>query len=96
MTSDQRRHPRINSAFNVELSLPDQNPIRTKTRDISEGGAFVIIKEQDISPEMHMTVTVRVLGLPTGPGEAVQCQIVRLENEGLALKFLSDGGSEGD
>jgi hypothetical protein len=88
MQSDQRKSPRISSAFNVELSLPDQVTVKTKTRDISQGGAFVIIKEQDITPEIHMTLTIRVLGLPTGPGDPVQCQVVRLEDEGLGLRFI--------
>lgn len=88
MQSDQRKYPRINAAFTVELTLPDQPPLETRTRDISEGGAFVIIKEQDIGPELHMKVTVRVLGLPTGPGEPVECEVVRLSGEGLGLKFL--------
>lgn len=95
--SDKRKHTRIPSAFNVELSLPDQGVLKTRTRDISEGGAFVIIKELDITPEMHMTVTVRVLGLPTGPGDPVQCQVVRLEEEGIGLRFIrSESADETD
>lgn len=89
MANDQRKHPRIPAAFQVELSLEGVGSFTSKTRDISEGGAFVIMKEEDISPEMHMRLTVRVLGLPTGPGEPVECEIVRLEDEGCGLRFLS-------
>lgn len=92
MASDKREHPRMQAAFQVELSLGEDQTVLSKTRDISEGGAFVITKEQDISPELHMRLTVRVMGLPTGPGEPVQCEVVRLEEEGCGVRFLSDKG----
>lgn len=91
MTSEQRKHPRIPAAFSVELVAPD-GTTTAKTRDISDGGAFVIFREEDLTPDMHMRLTVRVMGLPTGPGDPIECEVVRKEGEGVGLRFVKNEG----
>ena len=89
MSEDKRNSPRIKAAFQVELTHPELGTIKTKTRDISEFGAFVIVNE-DATPELHMKVHIRVLGLPGEPGAPVESEVVRIEHEGVGLKFIRD------
>jgi len=90
MSRDKRKSPRIKASFQVELTHPELGAIKTKTRDISELGAFVIVDE-DSTPELHMKVHIRVLGLPGEPGTPVESEVVRIEHEGIGLKFIRDG-----
>ncbi|WP_157496795.1 PilZ domain-containing protein [Hahella ganghwensis] len=93
MTQDKRSSPRIKASFQVELTHPDLGTIKTKTRDISENGAFVIVNEEN-TPELHMRVSIRVLGLPGEPGAPVESEVVRIEHEGVGVKFIQDDDGE--
>lgn len=84
---NQRKSPRIKASFRVELSHPELGTITSRTRDISESGAFVILNEA-VTPSLHMHIHIRVIGLPTGNGDKVESEVVRVEDEGIALKFL--------
>ncbi|WP_369601534.1 PilZ domain-containing protein [Hahella sp. SMD15-11] len=84
---ESRRSPRIKATFKVELSHPELGVLVSRTRDISEGGAFVILNES-ISPTLHMRIRIRVIGLPMGAGEPVESEVIRIEDEGIALKFV--------
>ena len=90
MPEDKRRHHRVQAPFTVKLTLPDQGSFTTQTRDLSEGGAFVIIQESDVTPTLHMRLQIQVLGLPMGPGEAVECEVVRLTDDGIGVRFLDN------
>ncbi|WLQ14826.1 PilZ domain-containing protein [Hahella aquimaris] len=87
MSREKRSSPRIKANFRVELSSPQLGIIETRTRDVSEGGAFVIIAEET-TPELHMKVQIRVLDLPGEPGQSVESEVVRIENEGVGLRFI--------
>ncbi len=93
MSEDKRNSPRIKAAFQVELTHPELGVIKTKTRDISENGAFVIVNE-DSTPELHMKVHIRVLGLPGEPGAPVESEVVRIEHEGVGVKFIRDDNAD--
>ncbi|OZG72555.1 hypothetical protein BTA51_15680 [Hahella sp. CCB-MM4] len=93
MAEDKRNSPRIKASFQVELTHPEFGTIKTKTRDISENGAFVIVNEEQ-TPELHMRVSIRVLGLPGEPGAPVESEVVRIEHEGVGVKFIQDDQEE--
>ncbi len=95
MAEDKRNSPRIKASFQVELTHPELGTIKTKTRDISENGAFVIVNE-DQTPELHMRVSIRVLGLPGEPGAPVESEVVRIEHEGVGIKFIQENQSESE
>jgi hypothetical protein len=87
MGKDKRSSPRISASFKVEMSHPELGTVLTKTRDISDRGAFVFT-EQDASPDIKERVQLKVLGLPGEPASPVESEVVRVEYEGVGLKFV--------
>lgn len=89
MGKDKRASPRIPAKFNVELSHPELGTLFTKTRDISDQGAFVFT-EQSTSPDVNERVHLKVIGLPGEEASPVESEVVRVETEGIGLKFVNE------
>lgn len=89
MGKDKRASPRIPAKFTVELSHPEIGKVFTKTRDISDRGAFVFT-EKDNSPEVKERIQLKVLGLPGEEANPVESEVVRVEIEGIGVKFVDD------
>lgn len=89
MGKDKRASPRIPAKFKVELSHPQIGTVLTKTRDISDRGAFVFT-EKDHSPEVKERVQLKVLGLPGEEANPVESEVVRVEQEGIGVKFVAE------
>jgi hypothetical protein len=86
--SDQRLHIRTPLSCQIKLMHESVGEILVKTRDISEGGVFVVL-EPDQVPPIDTIVTGQVQGLG-GDAPTLRMQVVRIESGGVGLRFLSD------
>lgn len=82
-----RKFPRTRLRAEVKLSHPKVGEQRSHTRDISEGGAF-IMAEGIVLPEIGDVVEVQVQGLPGEAAPVVAMKVVRIDKEGIALQFI--------
>jgi PilZ domain-containing protein len=82
-----RKYPRTRLRAEVKLSHPKVGEQRTHTRDISEGGAF-IMREGIVLPEIGDVVEVQVQGLPGEVAPVVSMRVIRIDKDGVALQFL--------
>lgn len=74
----------------VKLNHPAAGEQKTHTRDISEGGAYVM-SEGLILPALGEIIEVQVQGLPGDAAPIVRMKVVRIDREGVGLEFLNDG-----
>lgn len=56
------------------------------TRDISDGGVFVVVDNEPFTPELGDKVEVQVQGLPV-PAPVLDMVVVRITNDGYGLQF---------
>lgn len=87
--SEQRRHLRIGLVVEIELTLPGEQPVTVRTRNISDGGLFLILDDIDMPP-IGTEVQVR-LKHQLGDGEDPpinRARVIRHEPEGIGLAFL--------
>lgn len=85
--SDRRIFPRMRVNFNVEVFHPGYGISTVKTRDMSDGGIFVIVESsRDLPPEGEI-VSVKVKGLH-GEEPILEMKIVRDTSDGVGLSFL--------
>ncbi|WP_417548401.1 PilZ domain-containing protein [Marinobacter segnicrescens] len=83
---DRREH--IRTALNARVSVV-HDTLGTRhfaTRDISDGGVFVVVEEDDFRPELGDVVRVQVQGLPV-PAPELRMVVVRLTVDGFGLQF---------
>lgn len=84
--SDRREH--IRTAINARVSVAHDTLGKRQfaTRDISDGGVFVVVEEADFAPQLGDVVTVQVQGLPV-PAPELRMVVVRLGVDGFGLQF---------
>lgn len=82
---DRREH--IRTALNAKVSVmhPDIGSRVFSTRDISDGGIFIVV-EDDFSPQLGDLVQVQVQGLPV-PAPVLEMVVVRKTVDGFGLQF---------
>lgn len=87
-TKELRGSPRVNISLRVNLTMTDNGQIYAVTRDISDGGIFLVL-DADAMPELGEQVNVQVQGLP-GKQEPpwVKMVVVRSEPSGVGLKII--------
>ena len=88
-SSELRRHLRIGLAVEIELTLPGQEPRHVRTKNISDGGLFLIIDDIKL-PALGTEVTVRLKN-QLGDGEEPplnRALVVRHESDGIGLEFI--------
>lgn len=88
---DSNRREHIRTAMNARVKLVhDQlGEFVFDTRDISDGGVFVVVGEQSFAPAIGDRVTVQVQGLPI-PAPVLNMIVVRKAPEGFGLQFKHD------
>jgi len=86
---NQRRHERFAVSMTVELVYPDDTVHQCMTRNISEGGLFVLLPESTFPPLGEM-VSISKL-----PGQDISTElphdtavVVHKDNEGIGLAFV--------
>lgn len=86
---DKRKYPRTEVILEVELGYPSGDAQVVHTRDISEGGLFLIL-ENLVKPQIGEVVNVKLIGDSAGKevfpsSEAI---VVRHEDSGIGLAFI--------
>ena len=56
------------------------------TRDISDGGVFIVVDTEPFAPSIGDSVQVQVQGLPV-PAPVLDMVVVRKTNDGFGLQF---------
>ena len=85
--SDQRRHVRTPYSCSIKIRHESIGELMVKTRDISDGGVFVILDPHHVPP-IGSTVTGQVQGL-MGDAPELQMEVVRVEPTGVGLRFIA-------
>lgn len=83
---DRREHFRTAMSAKVKVSHEQQGEFVFSTRDISDGGVFVVVDNEPFAPEMGDKVEVQVQGLPV-PAPVLNMVVVRITNDGYGLQF---------
>lgn len=86
--SDKRQSVRTPFACRIKIQHESIGELLVKTRDISDGGVFVIL-DPDKVPPIGSIVTGQVQGMP-GEAPVVDMEVVRAEPDGVGLKFLRE------
>ena len=56
------------------------------TRDISDGGVFIVVDTEPFAPSIGDSVQVQVQGIPV-PAPVLDMVVVRKTNDGFGLQF---------
>ena len=59
------------------------------TRDISDGGVFIVVDTEPFAPSIGDSVQVQVQGLPV-PAPVLDMVVVRKTNDGFGLQFADE------
>jgi len=89
MSSENRKHLRIGLVVDIELTLPGEAPVEVRTRNISDGGLYIILDKIEL-PAIGTEVKVRLKN-QLGDGEEPpvnRALVVRHETDGMGLQFL--------
>lgn len=89
MSVENRKHLRIGLVVDIELTLPGHDPIDVRTRNISDGGLYLVLDDIELPP-VDTEVMVRLKN-QLGDGEEPpvnRAKVVRHEPSGIGLKFL--------
>ncbi len=84
--SDLRQHIRTAMVCQIKIMSDDLGTILVKTRDISDGGTFVVLDAEKKLP-IGSFVKGEVQGL-VGDAPVLNMEVVRLEPTGVGLKFV--------
>jgi len=84
---DKRRHIRTPLACRIKIANNAIGEIIVKTRDISDGGVFVVL-EPDQVPPIGTHVTGQVQGL-MDDAPILEMEVVRVEPSGVGLRFVN-------
>ena len=83
---NKREHPRYPLSVDVKISHPDIGEKMVKTRNISDSGLFILV-EPTAMPPIGEVVQGQVQG-EHDDMPVVKMKIVRMEDDGLGLRFL--------
>ncbi|KAA1173849.1 PilZ domain-containing protein [Marinobacter salinexigens] len=83
---DRREHIRTAMTAKVKVTHPEFGEFVFSTRDISDGGVFVVVDTEPFTPVLGDRVTVQVQGLPV-PAPVLDMVVVRQTNDGYGLQF---------
>jgi len=85
---NKRKHTRHAIAVNIKISHTDIGVRVVKTRDISDGGVFVLIEPVEaLIPGSIVEGQVQDM---VGDAPVVMMEVVRVEETGLGLSYLLD------
>ncbi|WP_341937315.1 PilZ domain-containing protein [Marinimicrobium sp. C2-29] len=87
MSEDKREHSRTPMACRIKIQHESIGELVVKTRDISDGGVFVVL-EPDQVPPVGSIVTGQVQGMMV-EAPVLEMEVVRTEPEGVGLKFIN-------
>ena len=88
MSSNQRKHERTPLRVQFKIWHPSFGEAMVETRDVSEGGVFLITDSSTVEiPESGTVMKGQVQGV-MDDAPVVTMEIVRIEPQGVGLKFI--------
>lgn len=84
--NDRRVHSRTVMSAKVKVVHEHYGEFVFSTRDISDGGVFIVLNDEPFTPELGDNVTVQVQGLPI-PAPVLDMIVVRKTVDGFGLQF---------
>lgn len=87
--SEHRDSPRIPMKTRIRITHESIGEIETTTRDISNSGVFLFMEDIAL-PDIGAIVQGQVQGLPGGDAPIVDMEVVRMEPEGIGLRYVRD------
>ena len=91
---NKRKYTRHAIAVNIKISHPDIGVKIVKTRDISDGGVFVLTEPVEVLIPGSV-VEGQVQDMVEDP-PVLTMEVVRIEKTGLGLRYVLDDLSIGD
>ena len=88
--NDRREHIRTAMSAKVKVVHEELGEFIFSTRDISDGGVFIVVDTEPFAPNLGDTVTVQVQGLPV-PAPILEMVVERKTNDGYGLQFDQNG-----
>jgi len=86
--SDNRIYPRTPMKCQVKVTHPAIGEVMVNTRDISDGGIFLITEDIPMPPIGSIVQgQVQAMG---GEGPILKLEIVRIDPAGIGLKFINE------
>ena len=70
----------------VRVTHEELGEVVFSTRDISDGGVFIVVDTEPFEPSIGDSVQVQVQGLPV-PAPVLDMVVVRKTNDGFGLQF---------
>lgn len=89
MQTDRREHIRTALNARVRVVHDDLGEGFFSTRDISDGGVFVVVEDDSFVPEIGDEVVIQVQGLPV-PAPELTMVVVRKSVDGFGLQFAEE------
>lgn len=83
---DRRELGRTAMSAKVRVRHDDLGEYVFSTRDISDGGIFIVVEGESFVPAIGDKVEVQVQGLPV-PAPVLEMEVVRRSNDGFGLQF---------
>ncbi|MBL3557113.1 MULTISPECIES: PilZ domain-containing protein [Marinobacter] len=84
--NDRRIHNRTAMSAKVRVTHEELGEFVFSTRDISDGGVFIVVDTEPFEPTIGDRVQVQVQGLPV-PAPVLDMVVVRKTNDGFGLQF---------
>lgn len=90
MAGNERRiHSRTAMSAKVKVIHETLGEFVFATRDISDGGVFIVVDTEPFAPVIGDKVQVQVQGLPV-PAPVLDMLVVRKTNDGFGLQFADE------
>lgn len=86
MSQNKRRHIRTPLTCRIKVTYDNQEML-VKTRDISDGGVFIVLDPEQVPP-VGAIVTGQVQGMMED-APILDMEVVRVEPAGVGLKFVN-------
>lgn len=83
---DRREYCRTAMSAKVKVNHEQLGEFVFSTRDISDGGVFIVVDDEPFAPEMGDKIKVQVQGLPV-QAPVLNMVVVRITNDGYGLQF---------
>lgn len=87
MGHEKRRHVRTPFVCRIKIMHDSVGEMLVKTRDISDGGVFVVLEPEQIPP-IGTHLSGQVQGL-MNEAPVLEMEVVRVEPSGVGLRFVN-------
>jgi len=85
---EQRKHGRTRAQAAIKLSHDSFGTIWVGSRDISDGGIFVIREPGQVLPLVGTVLNLTVSGVMAHELPEIQAEVVRADDDGIGIRFM--------